>query len=172
MASITLTSAAANKRLRALNDEKSSIVAREAKVSHYTKAAGESMEPPAYDYAGTRARIAAIDDEVRAIRHALHAFNATYVLPDQGITIDEALVLMAQLNDEARRLDDLRSSLPMERETILASFNRTDASLFRYANYDIEQAARDYDAVRARVDALQLTVDMANQTAVFEVTQP
>ena len=32
MASITLTSAAANKRLRALNDEKASIVAREAKV--------------------------------------------------------------------------------------------------------------------------------------------
>ena len=166
MASITLTSAAANKRLRALNDEKSFIVAREA------KAAGESIEPPAYDYAGTRTRIAAIDDEVRAIRHALHAFNATYVLPDQGITIDEALVLMAQLNDEARRLDDLRSSLPMERETILASFNRTDASLFRYANYDIEQAARDYDAVRARIDALQLGVDMANQTATFEVVLP
>ena len=79
---------------------------------------------------------------------------------------------MAQLNDEARRLDDLRSSLPMERETVLASFNRTDASLFRYANYDIEQAGRDYDAVRARVDALQLAVDMANQTASFEVTLP
>ena len=41
-----------------------------------------------------------------------------------------------------------------------------------YANYDIEQAGRDYDAVRARVDALQLAVDMANQTASFEVTLP
>ena len=98
------TSASANKYLRRLQDEKDRLLRNEQEVSTYVLAEGEAAEPPAYDYGATRERVAEIDGQARAIRHALHRFNMQTILPERGITIDEALILLAQLSGRKDRL--------------------------------------------------------------------
>lgn len=92
------TSASANKYLRRLQDEKDRLLRTEQEVSTYVLADGEAAEPPAYDYGAVREKVAQIDGQAQAIRHALHRFNMQTVLPERGITIDEALILLAQLS--------------------------------------------------------------------------
>ena len=69
------TSASANKYLRRLQDEKDRLLRTEQEVSTYVLAEGEAAEPPAYDYGAVREKVAQIDGQARAIRHALHRFN-------------------------------------------------------------------------------------------------
>lgn len=40
---------------------------------------------------------------------------------------------------------------------------------YRYANYDVAQAEADYRAVADEIAALQLELDLVNQTEVFSV---
>ena len=109
------TSASANKYLRRLQDEKDRLLRNEQEVSTYVLAEGEAAEPPAYDYGAVREKVAQIDGQARAIRHALHRFNMQTVLPERGITIDEALILLAQLSGRKERLNGLASRQPKER---------------------------------------------------------
>ena len=104
------TSASANKYLRRLQDEKDRLLRTEQEVSTYVLAEGEAAEPPAYDYGAVREKVAQIDGQARAIRHALHRFNMKTVLPERGITIDEALILLAQLSGRKERLNGLAAA--------------------------------------------------------------
>ena len=162
------TSASANKQIKAYEEEKEHVLANERDVSTYVLSAGEAVEPPEYDYGAARAKVAELDGKVRALRCALHAFNVGTVLPESGITIDEALVFMAQLNGEKKRLSELRSNQSKQR---VASryFGSGNAVEYRYANYDIGCAERDFQEVSERIRQLQMEVDYANQTIAFEV---
>ncbi len=164
----TFTSASANKYLRKLSDQKDYLVRREDETSTYVLAMGEQEEPPIYDYAGTREKIAEIDATVRKLRHELHLFNAHTMLPDSDMTIDEALVVLAQLSGELYRLHSLRTNLPKARvqEGYRSARNIVE---YRYANYDIAQAERDYQEVAERISDLQLKIDLVNQTKTFTV---
>ena len=84
---VEFTSASANKYLRRLQDEKDRLLRTEQEVSTYVLAEGEAAESPAYDYEAVREKVAQIDGQARAIRHALHRFNMQTVLPERGITI-------------------------------------------------------------------------------------
>lgn len=164
------TSASANKYLRRLQDEKDRLLRSEQEVSTYVLAeGGEAAEPPAYDYGAVREKVAQIDAEARAIRHALHRFNMQTVLPERGISIDEALILLAQLSGRKDRLNSLASRQPRER---LGDryFGSSNGSIeYRYANYDVAQAEVDCRAVADEIAALQLDLDLVNQTEVFSV---
>lgn len=168
----TFTSASAGKHLRRLEDEKSQLLRQEHDTCTYVLAQGEKDEPPVYDYAATRARVAAIDAEVCKVRHALHAFNMATTLPDSDLTIDEALIVLAQLSVEQRRLDAMRSRQPRARVSRRSGWG-SDASPslveYEYANYDVAQAECDYQAITDRICDLQLKLDLGNQTVTFEV---
>ena len=163
----TFTSASAAKHLKALQDEKDHILALEKASCTYTLAAGEEAEPPEYDYEGTRREIARIDGQMRVLRHALHLFNATEVLPESGVTVDEALILLAQLNNEKARLATMRSRQKRERAGH-GLYYRSEAVEYTYANYDVARAGEDYLAISERISALQLEIDLCNQTRTFE----
>ena len=162
----TLTSASAGKLIRQLEDEKEHLLGHEIDTCTYVLAKDEKAEPPAYDYAETRAKVDAIDAKVRTLRHALHRFNMETVLPDTDMTIDEALILMAQLTNKRNRLEMLRSTLPMVREHTRYSSNLIE---YRYANFDVADAQADYDAATEAINDLQLKIDLCNQTITFEV---
>ena len=161
---VEFTSASANKYLRRLQDEKDRLLRTEQEVSTYVLAEGEAAEPPAYDYGAVREKVAQIDGQARAIRHALHRFNMQTVLPERGTTIDEALILLAQLSGRKDRLNELASRQPQERLG-----NSNGPIEYRYANYDVAQAEADYRAVADEIAALQLELDLVNQTEVFSV---
>ena len=164
----TFTSASANKQIRALEEEKSHILSNEREVCTYVLSVDEEEEPPAYDYAAVRASVADLDAKVRTLRCALHAFNVATILPESGISIDEALVLMAQLSNERSRLAALRSTLPKQRVSS-DYFRGSKVVEYQYANYDVEQAEADFQQVSERIRQLQMEIDYANQTVTFEV---
>ena len=160
------TSASANKYLRRLQDEKDRLLRDEQEVSTYVLAEGEAAEPPAYDYGAVREKVAQIDGQARAIRHALHRFNMQTVLPERGITIDEALILLAQLSGRKDRLNSLASQERLGNRYFGSSNGPIE---YRYANYDVAQAEADYRAVADEIAALQLELDLVNQTEVFSI---
>lgn len=170
------TPASAAKYLRALEDEKQNLLRRETKRCCYLAAAGEEPEVPVYDYAATRARVAQIDAIVRKVRHALHAHNVATVLPQGDVTVDEALIDLAQLSSQRRTLDDMRNRQQKERYDgydPLFGRRRSDVQRdvveYMYANYDVDQAERDYQEVYQRIIDLQSAIDYSNQTTSFEV---
>ena len=140
MSEMTFTSASASKFIRSLEQEKAHLIARERENATYILSQGEEALPPEYDYEKTFALVDEIDCKVRAVRHALHAFNATTIIPEEGITIDEALVLMAQLNNKLSRLERLRSNEAKKR-CPTGVFRGNTIVEYEYANYDVAQAA-------------------------------
>ncbi len=169
-----MTSAIAAKRIRRLEDEKHTLLSKEDDNCTYTVAQDEEPDVPAYDYAATRTRIAEINDEVLRLRHAVHAFNITTKLEDSDLTIDEALVLIAQLSKEQRVLNYMRMRQPRSRSNNYRYEYRGNSSSspiyeYTYVNYDIEQVEHDYQVLCDRLADLQLKIDFCNQTITFEV---
>lgn len=163
MSETTFTSASASKYIRSLENEKSRLLMRERENSTYILAQGEDEVPPEYDYEGMFAEVDEIDRKVRLIRHAQHAFNATTVIPEEGITIDEALILMAQLNNKLNRLETMRTR-DAKRRCPSGMFRGNAIIEYEYANYDVNRAAEDYRVLYDRISELQLRLDLVNQT--------
>lgn len=166
MTAKTFTSASANKFIRGMEDEKAHLLAMEKETCTYVLAQDEEAHPPVYDYGEMRAKIDEIDRQVRLVRHALHRFNMETKLRDSEMTVDEALIAMAQLSAKRRRLDTLRGILPRQREKDRFGTRLVE---YRYANYEVKQAQRDYAAATEAINELQLKIDLCNQTLTFEV---
>ncbi len=163
-----VTSAIANKMLRSLEEDKNYLLSLEEESRTYIRAEGEEKEAPEYHYEDIRRGVNEIDSKVSAIKHAVNVFNTTTVLDGLGITIDQALVRMAQLNGEKHRLDTMRKMLPATRvgQTYMRGRQAVE---YMYANYDIEEAKRDYQAISDQINQIQIALDLANQTRTFEI---
>lgn len=162
------TSAAANKWIKSLEDEKSYYISLEDTASVYVLAEGEEIEKPEYDYETVSNEISKLDRKIRKIRHAINIFNATTVLEGLDITIDEALVMMAQLNNIKNKLDCMRRRLPKERVNSMMARAKSYVE-YEYANYDINKVKEDYQQISEEITKIQLALDMCNQTKSFEI---
>lgn len=161
------TSASANKQIKILEDKKSYLLQRESNNSTYILADDEKAEVPDYDFEACNSEIDALDRKIRTLKHALNVFNSTTVLP-LGITIDQALVEMAQLNNKLPRLDMMRKAQNKRRLSGVMA-GRRDVAEYEYLNYDPDQAEKVYEADFERVQQIQLALDKVNQTVEFEV---
>ena len=164
-----VTSAQAAKILRKYEDDMRSILEIEGQSNCFVAAVGEDIESvrPVYDYAGTQAKLIALEDKVRAIRHALNVFNSTQVVAEFGMTIDQILVLMPQLTRRRDKLREMKSVLPKSRvEHMRSTSNIID---YRYANYDIAAVEKDYDEISDRLAKLQTALDTVNNTVEFDL---
>ncbi len=164
----TLTSAAANKWIKSLEDEKSYYISLEKSASIYTLSEGETTERPEYDYQKLNHDIELIDATIRKIKHAVNVFNTTTLLPSLNITVDEALVKMAQLTIRKNKLDVMRRRLPQERVNSFSSRSKTVVE-YQYTNYDIELIKQDYKKISEEIVQIQLALDICNQTQTFDV---
>ncbi len=161
------TSASVNKLIRILEDRKSYLLGQESNDSTYILAEDEKEEIPAYDFSDTNRQVDELDEKIRTLRHALNVFNTTTILPI-GISIDQALVEMAQLNQKLPRLDMMRKAKNKRR---LSGMNagRRDVAEYEYLNYDPKIVEEIYDRDLRRVQSIQLALDKVNQTVEFEV---
>lgn len=165
-----MTSAQAAKLLRQLNEELRTLQVREENTRSFLASLGEDIETvrPAYDYAAAQAAQAAVEQKIRKLKHAVNVFNATTVIPEFGITIDEMLVYLPQLTRRCSKLSDMKDALPKVREA--AQYGRTAPIIdYRYANYDIAQAEQDYAEQSAELARAQTALDLINNTVEFEV---
>ncbi|MBQ1505315.1 MAG: hypothetical protein IIZ48_00935 [Erysipelotrichales bacterium] len=161
------TSASANKMIKILEDRKEYLLQQESNNSQYVLAEDERADIPEYSFVKTNAQVDEIDVKIRKLKHALNVFNSTTVLPI-GITIDQALVEMAQLNRKLPRLDTMRRQ---KTKTRLTGYNaaRRDVAEYQYLNYRPLDVDKVYEENLKRVQTIQLALDKINQTAEFEV---
>lgn len=158
-------SATCNKMIRKLKDEYASILQEERDIRTYTVGGDEDTFTyvPEYDFLATQDKLNAITDKIRKIRHAVNIFNTTYVLPTIGITIDEALYVMAVMNDRKGTLLSMSRAQPKQRRSGYAGVEYT------YTNYEVKDVKEIYTALDKNLSEIQMALDLANLTETFEV---
>lgn len=162
-----MTSAAANKKLRNLEDEKQYLLSMERSAATYIETEGVEPTKPKYDYIETADKLDEINNEVLELKHAINLFNCNTEIPSLGITIDQALVRMAQLNQRKITLDVMRKRFPKIRKDDEYGGN----SMVEYicTNYDIDTVKKEYDMLSEEIINLQMEIDRLNQTVKFNV---
>jgi hypothetical protein len=163
-----MTSAQAAKLLRQLKDELATLNTREYTCKTFVAAQGEDLEMirPKYDYTETKTQMAEIEGKIRKLKHILNVFNCTTVIPEFNITIDEMLVFIPQLTKRCSTLSGMKNALPIQRER---SVGLKGIIEYTYANYDIELAQNDYDALSETLANAQTALDYVNNTVEMEV---
>lgn len=164
------TSAQIAKMLSKLKSELTALQNVEAMSRTFLASVGEDPEDvrPEYDYAETKEKIAALEEKIRKIKHAVNVFNTVTVIPEFGMTIDEILVYIPQLSALKQKLTEMASVLPKQREDPMYG-NKSNIIDYRYANYDIDAVRADLEAVTDKLAAAQLALDTVNHSAVIEL---
>lgn len=162
------TSAEANKLLRKLNDEKTSVIYREENGKEFLAAVGEDIESvrPKYDFTETQNAIAGIETKIRKLKHAINVFNSTTIIPEFDMTIDEMLVYIPQLTAAKNKLARMKDKLPKVREQTRVNSSILD---YRYLNYDVETVAAEYEKVTDTLSKAQNALDSVNMNQTLEV---
>ncbi len=162
------TSAEANKLLRKLNDEKTSVMYREENGKEFLAAVGEDIESvrPKYDFTETQNAIAGIETKIRKLKHAINVFNSTTIIPEFDMTIDEMLVYIPQLTAAKNKLARMKDKLPKVREQTRVNSSILD---YRYLNYDVETVTAEYEKVTDTLSKAQNALDSVNMNQTLEV---
>ena len=162
------TSAQANKLLRRKQEERDALLYQESISRSFVAATTEDKENarPAYSYADTQARLKKLEAEIREIKHAISVFNTTHTVDGFDMTVDQLLVYIPQLTGRKNRRGEMASALPKQR---MANNGRSNLIEYEYANYDIEEAKRDYDAVSDELARAQIALDQLNNTETMEI---
>ncbi|MBQ7703524.1 MAG: hypothetical protein IJT40_04025 [Firmicutes bacterium] len=164
------TSSEANKLLRQLNQEHDHLINMEVQSREFNAALGEDVESvrPAYDYAETQAAIAAVEQKIRTVKHAINVFNSTHEVPGFGMTIDEMLVYMPQLSARKYKLQMMMSRLPKVRESA-SGFGNNKLIDYNYANYDIAAVEKDFAETDRLLSEAQTALDLLNTTESMDI---
>lgn len=165
-----MTSAYANKMLKRWEEDKEFWVKKEASSITYVAAVNEEPVVPEYDYAEVSATIAALDEKIAIIKHALNVSNANakVQVADSEMSVDTVLIKMAQLNKRKAVLDLMRKQLPKAREDH-SYMSRNAVPEYRYINYDLDLIKQEYELVSKTIMDMQMALDKYNQTVQFEV---
>lgn len=162
-----LTSAEANKMIRALRDQHRLLLMQEENVVSFIAATTENIEEvrPSYSYEETAAKFDEIERKIRKIKHALNVFNATTVVDGFDMTIDEMLVFLPQTSERLRKLEDM---LAKPEKTRAQNTGRTSIIEYEYLNYDLQKVQQDYDALLDLKNRALTALDVVNNTVPFE----
>ena len=137
------------KRIKELNERKDTLILNEQRRMRTSYKEGEQPVPVDYDYKKTREEIAKIDAEVRAIRCGISLANCTVKL-DDGLTIGEALVYLAQLNGENARLESLAVH-----EKLTRRITTNGVLEYTVCNYEPDEVISDREELRAKIYGLR-----------------
>ena len=164
------TSAKANKLLKKLNDEYAALLEKERRSRDFRAAMGEDVASvrPAYDYVETQARLAALEEKIRRLKHAINCFNTTQSVDGFNMTIDEMLVYIPQLTKRKSKLLEMKSKLPKER--VEEQYGRQSNIIdYTYTNYDLAAVEADYEKAVDELSRAQLALDAVNQREIIPV---
>ena len=166
---MVLTSAAINKKIRNLKEELELVLEKESNSEVYVSVEGYDDVVPEYSFKETQAKVESISEQIRKLKHALNVMNTTRKLEHFDMTIDEALVYMAQLNKRMARLDTARRRLPKSRKVTSRYGESTSLVEYVVANYDIDEVDAYYKEMQDTVNQLQMDIDYINQTVGINV---
>ena len=160
-----MTSAQAAKLLRQWNESLKALQRREENTKTFLASLGEDIESV------RQAEQAAIEANIRKLKHTLNVFNTTTIIPEFEMTIDQMLIYLPQLTNRLEKLSRMKELLPKQRENAL--YNRNAAIIdYRYANYDIQTVEKDYEVLAETLAKAQTALDYINNTVLLEVDLP
>ena len=165
------TSSEANKLLRRLTEERDALLVKELKSSTFLAAMGEDVDSvrPDYDYAQTQKELEELDRKIRMVKHAINGFNVSHEVQGFDMTIDQMLVYIPQLTSKKKKLSNMKSRLPKQRE-MAGGFGHTGSIIdYCYANYNIGKAEADYAAVSDERARAQTALDAVNSIETMEI---
>lgn len=166
-----MTSAYANKMLRSLMEDKEYFTNKEASSYTYTAAVNEEPVIPDYDYKEVADTIAAIDEKICILKHAINLNNtiSKVTVGGEELSIDTILIKMAQLNKRKDVLDYMRKQLPKTRVNGGLYSARNNSPEYTYINYDLDLIKKEYEVISGKILEMQMALDYYNQTVQFEV---
>lgn len=169
----TVTSAEASKMLKKILEEKNLVLANERQSCVFNASLGEDVESvrPAYSYKETQNALEAFDCKIRILKHAINCFNASQVVNDTGMTIDQVLVYIPQLTEMRSRLYEMQNRLPKQRTSVGGIGSNTVID-YRYTNYSVEKSKEDYTRVSDELRRIQTALDVVNTTVTMEFELP
>lgn len=163
-----LTPHAIMKLINQISEKKLQLIVQEREECVIESVAGQDPCRTSYDYATTRTQIKEYDDQIFRLRSALNYNNATDVIAEIGMTASEALVRMALLSEEKERLSRMAST--SQRRQIPASQLRdSSVAVYRIAQYPVDQARKDLQAVTTSIVELQTALDKHNLLTEIDV---
>lgn len=163
-----LTSAEAAKLLRKLNEEYEAILNMEAQSKEFVASLNENIEliKPKYDFNKTQEELNILEEKIRKLKHAINMFNCQTVVIDFNMSIDQLLVYIPQLSRKKEKLLAMKNRLAIKREP---SISRVGSIIdYNYANYDINEANKEYERVDKLLTNAQTALDVINNTNTFE----
>ena len=163
-----LTSAEAAKLLRKLNEEYEAILNMEAQSKEFVASLNENIEliKPKYDFNKTQEELNILEEKIRKLKHAINMFICQTVVIDFNMSIDQLLVYIPQLSRKKEKLLAMKNRLAIKREP---SISRVGSIIdYNYANYDINEANKEYERVDKLLTNAQTALDVINNTNTFE----
>lgn len=152
------------KMIKELEEQKSRLIMKEDEVCIISYKEGETKIPTDYDYKKMRAEIRALDEKIRKIKTKLALANSTVKVDGFDITIGEALVFLAQLQNERSQVESLS-----RRRQISRRITANGVLEYTECNYDVNEALNDSQSIRDTISELQIAIDRANLINYIEV---
>lgn len=154
----------AMKKIKEYEEQKRILIRQEYDNSTISYKEGEEKIASNYNYKKTRADIAMIDKKIRDIRTKLAYANCTVKVEKFNITIGEALVMLAQMQQEKRVVESLSYRTQLTRRL-------TTNGILEYTEclYSPEDASQDAEALRQKIGDLQIAIDKANLTNEIDI---
>ena len=165
---IKVTSDAANKLIKKLEQEKGILTDKISKMSTFVVAVTENYDQikaeqeAEFNLNETITQIDEIDKKIITIRHAKSVFNNSVVMKN-GLTVGDNIVRLAILEREKGIYSGLATRQKKKRNT---SLNKDIE--YVYLNYDLEDAKKKYDSVYTEISEIQEELNSVNSSAEYK----
>lgn len=153
----------ANRLAQQLKAEHDRLLEEERNVQTYSHTEGEEPFIPKYDFAEMAKKRDEINGKIQKIRHAVSLFNVSEQISAENITVDQALVRIAMLSAEKRRLDHMVMIPEVNRE---GSYRTPEIV---HCNFDMQQVELRREAVTMELNQLRAALDLVNLTRVIDI---
>ena len=165
------TSAEAAKLLKEKKEIYEAILSKESITSAFDASIGEDVESarPVYAYQETQDLLRKLQSEIRTIKHDINRFNVQQEVPGFQMTVDQMLVYIPQLTEMKKKYDKMRARLPKQRKRNDSYLRTSNLVEYTHANYQIEDAEKDYREVATALAKAQTALDVVNNTEKFEI---
>lgn len=165
---IKVTSDAANKLIKKLEQEKGIFTDKISKMSTFVVAVTENYDQikaeqeAEFNLNEVIAQIDEIDRKIITIRHAKSVFNNSVVMKN-GLTVGDNIIRLAILEREKSIYSRLATRQKKKRNT---SLNKDIE--YTYLNYDLEDAKKKYDSVYTEISEIQEELNIVNSSVEYK----
>lgn len=165
---IKVTSDAANKLIKKLEQDKNILSSKLSTMSTFVVAVTENYDQikaeqaAEFDFNEIITQIDEIDKKIIAIRHAKSVFNNSTVMKN-GLTVGDNIVRLAILEREKSIYSRLATKQKKTRNT---SMNKDIE--YTYLNYELEDAKKKYDSVYTEISEIQEELNIVNSSTEYK----